>query len=89
MNSQSQSINVMADTTGRDVKEIKKQQTETLRTPKPNESYYKRPNFAEIPLLVNGLLSDDPEMRAHITEQLVSIALQGIYSIIYYILISY
>ncbi|KAA6399291.1 MAG: hypothetical protein EZS28_005186 [Streblomastix strix] len=32
--------------------------------------------FAEIPLLVNGLLSDDPEMRAHITERLVSIALQ-------------
>ncbi|KAA6309068.1 MAG: hypothetical protein EZS28_056578, partial [Streblomastix strix] len=51
------------------------QTSESIRLPGPSNSHDENANLSEIPLLVNGLLSDDPLLRAHSTERLVSIAL--------------
>ncbi|KAA6373736.1 MAG: hypothetical protein EZS28_030738, partial [Streblomastix strix] len=51
------------------------QTSESIRLPGPCNSHDEKANLSEIPLLVNGLLSDDPQLRAHSTERLVSIEL--------------
>ncbi|KAA6382104.1 MAG: hypothetical protein EZS28_022369, partial [Streblomastix strix] len=76
MNSQNEYSNIVDLKAEQNILEESNQQTETLRIPSSNDLHYERPNLAEIPLLVNELLSDDPQMRACITERLVSIAFQ-------------
>ncbi|KAA6316834.1 MAG: hypothetical protein EZS28_055197, partial [Streblomastix strix] len=51
------------------------QTSESIRLIGPSNSHDEKANLSEIPLLVNGLLSGDPLLRAHSTERLVSIAL--------------
>ncbi|KAA6388522.1 MAG: hypothetical protein EZS28_015950 [Streblomastix strix] len=51
------------------------QTSESIRLPGPSNSHDEKANLSEIPLIVNGLLSDDPLLRAHSTEHLMSIAL--------------
>ncbi|KAA6369388.1 MAG: hypothetical protein EZS28_035085 [Streblomastix strix] len=50
------------------------QTSESIRLISPSNSHDEKANLSEVPLLVNGLLSDDPLLRVHSTERLVSIA---------------